>query len=115
MWSSYFDDFLCVSTSEASRHTDMCVSTLFSILGWKVSEQKLLDFSSVCKVLGVTLDLTQSGDRMCWVTNTEERKQELVEEISVVLKRGYIKPKDVERLRGRLQSVKSSAGLSGTA
>ena len=53
MWSVYFDDFLCLSRSSESRHVDFCVSTLFSLLGWKVSEHKLLDFNAICKVLGV--------------------------------------------------------------
>ena len=57
------------------------VSALFLLLGWKMSKNKLLDFNTLCKVLGVQLDLRQSGDDLCFVTNTEERVGELVNEL----------------------------------
>ena len=72
MWSVYFDDFLCLSRSSESRHVDFCVDALFSLLGWRISKDKLLEFNTLCKVLGVQLHLRQSGDRLCFVTNTEE-------------------------------------------
>ena len=37
---SLFDDFLCLSRRSESRHVDFCVSALFSLLGWKVSDHK---------------------------------------------------------------------------
>ena len=70
MWSAYFDDFLCLSRESESKHVDFCVSSIFSLLGWKVFSHKLLPFSSICKVLGVQLDLRQSGDSLCLVSNT---------------------------------------------
>ena len=36
----------------------------------EVSEHKLLDFNTICKFLGVQLDLGQSGACICFVTNT---------------------------------------------
>lgn len=56
-WSAYFDDFLSVNEASRSRHADLCISALFSFLGWQLSEDKLVPFLSVCKVLGVCLDL----------------------------------------------------------
>ena len=53
MWSSYFDDFYWVEEEALSRHTDMVISSLFSILGWRLSSDKLLEYGTVCKVLGV--------------------------------------------------------------
>ena len=50
----------------------------------------------MCKVLGVQLDLRQSGDRPCFVTNTEERVKELVTEQILSRSEG-------EKFRGRLQ------------
>ena len=107
MWSVYFDDFLCLARSSESRHVDFCVSTLFSLLGWKVSEHKLLDFNTVCKVLGVQLDLKQSGSGICFVTNTAERVEELVAEIDEAMKSNLLPRKDGEKLRGRLQFASS--------
>ena len=33
LWSVYFDDFLCLARGSESRHVDLTVSTLFSLLG----------------------------------------------------------------------------------
>ena len=73
-----------------------------SLLGWKVSEHKLLDFNTICKVLGV--DLGQSG----FVTNTVERVEELVAEIDEASKSNLLPRRDGEKLRGRLQFRKFS-------
>ena len=68
MWSVYFDDFLCLSRSSESKHVDFCVSSLFSLLGWKVSQHKLLDFNTICKVLGVqsVRRWPLLCDKYCW-------------------------------------------------
>ena len=50
MWSVYFDDFLCLARSSASKHVEFCVDALFSRLGWKISKNKLLEFNTLCKV-----------------------------------------------------------------
>ena len=107
MWSVYFDDFLCLARGSESRHVDFCVSTLFSLLGWKVSEHKLLDFDTICKVLGVQLDLRQSGSGICFVTNTAERVEELVAEIDEAMKSNLLPRRNGEKLRGRLQFASS--------
>ena len=64
MWSAYFDDFLCLARQSESRHVDFCVDAIFSLLGWRISKHKLIAFDSLCKVLGVQLDLRQSGGRL---------------------------------------------------
>ena len=103
MWSAYFDDFLCLSRESEAKHVDFCVSSIFSLLGWKVSTHKLLPFASICKVLGVQLDLRQSGDSLCLVSNTTERVEELVQDIDNILSAGVLPKAEGERLRGRLQ------------
>ena len=77
MWSAYFNDFLCLGRQSESRHVDFCVDAVFSFLDWRISKHKLIEFDSLCKVLGVQLDLRQSGDRLCFVSNTEDRVEEL--------------------------------------
>ena len=103
MWSAYFDDFLCLSRESEAKHVDFCVGSIFSLLGWKVSTRKLLPFSSICKVLGVQLDLRQSGDSLCLVSNTTERVEELVQDIDNILSAGALPKAEGGRLRGRLQ------------
>ena len=107
LWSVYFDDFLCLARSSESKHVEFCVDSLFSLLGWRISKNKLLDFNTLCKVLGVQLDLKQSGDKLCFVTNTEERVQELVKELDEAIHTNALPRSEGEKLRGRLQFASS--------
>ena len=107
LWSVYFDDFLCLARNSESKHVEFCVDSLFSLLGWRISKNKLLDFRTLCKVLGVQLDLRQSGDKLCFVTNTEERVLELVSEIDDALISNMLPRSEGEKLRGRLQFASS--------
>ena len=102
-WSSYFDDFLSLSEDGLEKHTDMVISFLFSTLGWKLSTEKLVDFDTICKVLGVSLDLTETKLGTAVLQNTAERTEELVSELQQVLEEKILSRKDAERLRGRLQ------------
>ena len=54
-------------------------------------------------MLGVQLDLRQSGDRFCFVTNTEERVEELTKELDEALRTKTPSRSEGEKLRGRLQ------------
>ena len=54
----------------------------FSLLGWRISKHKLI-IDSLCKVLGVQLDLRQSGDQLCFVSNTEEGFEDLVKDTMI--------------------------------
>lgn len=60
--SSYFDDYFFVVETEASLHTDLIIFTVFSILGWRLSSEKLVEYSTICRVLGVQFDLCLLGD-----------------------------------------------------
>ena len=106
MWSVYFDDFLCLARSSESKHVEFCVDSLFSLLRWRISKNKLLDFNTLCKVLGVQLDLRQSGDKLCFVTNMEERVEELVNELDGALRTNMLPRSEGEKL-GRLQFASS--------
>ena len=108
LWSVYLDDFLCLARSSETKHVEFCVDSLFSLLGGRrISKNKLLDFNTLCKVLGVRLDLRQSGDKLCFVTNTEERVQELVSELDDAIRTYTLPRSEGEKLRGRLQFASS--------
>ncbi len=83
-----------------SKHVDFCV-------GWRISNHKLLDFDTLCKVLGVQLGLKQSGDGPCLITNTEERVAGLVKELDDALKFNALAKSEGEKLRGRPQFASS--------
>ena len=102
-WTSYFDDFLSLTTANLARHTDLCISTLFHLLGWELSTEKLLPYSECCKVLGIELVLTQTPHGSFEVRNTNSRVEELTESIRDTLEKGRLQRNDAEKLRGRLQ------------
>lgn len=76
-----------------------------------MSKNKLLDFNTLCKVLGVQLDLTRSGDGLCFVANAAERVSELISEISEALKSNMLPRKDGEKLS--LPAPEFLAGVLG--
>ena len=102
LWSSYFDDFFSITETATSRHTDLVISALFSILGWRLSSDKLVPYDTVCKVLGVKFDLKLSGEGLVYVLNTEDRVLELCESLDDILRAGCLKRSEGEKLRGRL-------------
>eukprot|EP00435_Cladocopium_sp_Y103_P060244 s575_g22.t1 len=106
-WSSYFDDFLSLAEAGMERHTDMVITFLFSTLGWRLATEKLVDFDSVCKVLGVKLDLSEAHLGTTTVMNTPERVDELIADIDQILRSGMLTRREGERLRGRLQFASS--------
>ena len=102
-WTSYFDDYLNVCMQEETRHVDICISLFFQLLGWKLSEDKLVPYDVCCKVLGVELTLTSSPRGQFCLANTEARQQELTSFLQKKLDLGTLSRHDAERLRGRLQ------------
>lgn len=89
-WTSYFDDFLSFSTSELAKHTEICVSTFFHLMGWQLSTDKLVPYAHCCKVLGVELSLEDSVHGRFRVSNTEARVAELVDFMRESLKSGHL-------------------------
>ena len=72
-------------------------------MGWKLSTEKLVDFSTVCKVLSVSLDLRAAQFGSTFLSNTADRTAELVQELQLILESRMLGRKDAEQLRGRLQ------------
>lgn len=75
----------------------MCVASLFVFLGWKLSENKSVDFD------GVKLDMRSAKLGVVMVSNTEERIGEFSKEVDDILAAGTLPRKEGERLRGRLR------------
>ena len=94
-------------SSALSRHVDFFVGAIFSLLGWRISKHKLIAFDSLCTVLGVQLDLRQSGDQLCFASNTEERVEEPVRDIDHILASKLLTRAEGERPRRRLQFASS--------
>ncbi|CAE7041545.1 unnamed protein product [Symbiodinium sp. CCMP2592] len=103
VWSFYFDDFLSACKPEERRHVEVVISTLFRLLGWDLSLDKLLPYDVCCKVLGIKIDMSEARLGLFKLANTEKRVLELTAALDEVLLAGRLSHSDCERLRGRLQ------------
>lgn len=97
MWSSYFDDFFSVEGQELSRQTELVISSLFSILGWKLSVDKLVDYALSANIWGLS-SISECPEMgfLSFATRTPLS-------LNFVKACGVLHRADVERLRGRLQ------------
>ena len=59
-WTAYFDDFVLIEAEPLQRLSDLCVTTLFTLLGWITSVDKGSDFSAIACVLGLELPRSAS-------------------------------------------------------
>ena len=103
VWSFYFDDFLSACRPGESRHVEVVISTLFRVLGWDLSSEKLLPYDTCCKVLGIKIDTSEARLGMFKMENTLKRVNELVQSLDAVLTCGKLSYGECEKLRGRLQ------------
>ena len=104
-WTSFYDDFVVFSTPNLSRSTELSVVALFKLLGWAFAEsgKKCVPFDSQCSALGVVFDLSESESKVCKVSNTLRRVEELASDILAVISVGHIGRVDAQKLRGRMQ------------
>lgn len=83
VWSSFFDDYIVMSTPSLSKNTELTASLLFKMLGWDYATEgrKCMPVSNTCEALGVVIDLSHSKHGKCLISNTESRVTELVAEL----------------------------------
>ena len=105
VWTLYYDDFICLSSSRLASHTDNCVRAFFFLLGWQFSSSgdKHMDFSEVFTALGVTVQLSSCLDGCLTISNTTRRIKELVEAIQSITSSGTLAKAQALKLRGRMQ------------
>ena len=101
-WTAYFDDFVLVEAEPLQRLSDLCVTTLFSLLGWLTSVDKGSDFNAIACVLGLELNLSDCKLGLVYLQNTEKRKSELAEKLMTIIESGKLHPKEGATVRGRL-------------
>ena len=103
VWSVYFDDYLSIARHSEAKHVDLVISVFFRLLGWRVSEDKLIPYSSCCKVLGIELDVGNAIRGYILLKNTLKRRDEVICALEEVLANGSIDGPTLEKLRGRAQ------------
>ena len=102
-WTVFFDDFVGSESPALARTFDLCADGLFSLLGWDIAQDKSSKFDTIAKILGLSVDLSDTSLEIVKLSNTQSRKQEISEGLEVFLQAGSLSRKDGERLRGRLQ------------
>ena len=104
-WTSFFDDFLVYSDRELASHTEKTVEMLFDLLGWKIAKTggKAMPFSSSLDCLGVNIDLNEFPNSVVKISNTEERKKEIINQISAHVQSKHMTSSEAQKLRGRMQ------------
>ena len=109
VWSSFFDDFVCVSRPEDAPNTDMAVRFLFRAFGWTLSEdpEKDAGFDKVFSALGVEFDLRRVSEGILSIGNTAKRKAELSGLVEGLLRSDCMTPDESESLRSRLMFAES--------
>ena len=109
VWSSFFDDFVCVSRPEDMNSADMIVRFLFQSTGWVLSEdpEKDVGFKPCFAALGVEFDLSSVHEGTLRIGNTAKRKAELRTMVEKHLADNSLSADDSERLRSRLMFAES--------
>ena len=82
----YFDDYCNIAPEESSENAEISLTMLFDLLGWAYDRDgpKSGNMSETISLLGVILNLSQSGEGPVVIENTASRKRELKEEIEKV-------------------------------
>ncbi len=104
-WTSFFDDFLVYSDSPLASHTEKTVEMLFDLLGWKIAKEggKAMPFSDNLDCLGVNINLEDFSKAIVKISNTEDRKKEILGNISSHLLSKQMTSVEAQKLRGRMQ------------
>lgn len=104
-WTSFFDDYLVYSDERLAKHTEKTVEMLFDLLGWNIAKTggKALPFSDSLDCLGVHIDLKDIKSGVVKISNTEDRKKEILEHIKGHLSSRLMSSADAQKLRGRMQ------------
>ena len=102
--TNFFDDFILLSRPAAQENASRAMELVFMITGWEFAREgkKKTEFSSLCKALGVVVDLTLSPERKMLIENTEQRKNELKDMIMLALDKGSLSRQEALVLRGKL-------------
>jgi len=105
IWSCFFDDYVSFCREEHISNTNMSVSLLFKLLGWKFAEEgdKADDFAKEFGALGIRIILDNSAAGLVKFTNTEKRSAELTSIINNLISKGTMTLVESQRLRGRMQ------------
>ena len=101
--TNYFDDYPVLDFSSTSDTSVHAIRSIMSMLGFKCSLDKEVEFTEKTDLLGVTLDTTMASKGTILISNKESRVKALSENIDAVIRAGVLKGSEVPKLFGRLQ------------
>ena len=107
LWSSYFDDFPMLSHTLHVGSTMTCAKALMTLFGFLYSEEKLLPFDDSAEILGVVLDLSESGNGRISVTNKPLRVDDLSAALDHLVGKRAVVPIRMPLVLGKLQYADS--------
>lgn len=114
IWSAFFDDFVVLSHVMHESSTMAAALSLFDLLGFQYSKDKLQPFSDKTEMLGVELDLTDVKNGNIRVRNKASRALELCEVLHKILETKKVVVKELPSTIGKLQFAEGQLwGRSG--
>ena len=101
--TNFYDDYILATHPALSESSKNAMEFLFIITGWKFAQEgsKATEFNTVCKALGVEFNLNLSGEKTMLVSNTAQRIQDLQQQISYAVEKGFLSRQETLVLRGR--------------
>ena len=113
IWTSFYDDFLCLCKKGDKQAVDRMVRFFLHSLGWKLSTDadKVLPFSTTFAALGVIFDLSGVPAGRLTIGNTDKRKAKIESRIDDILLRDSLSPTESLSLRSRLTFAEAQLAL----
>eukprot|EP00435_Cladocopium_sp_Y103_P024611 s610_g6.t1 len=100
----YFDDYVCLAPEVVANSSEKAFELLVDLLGWEFDKtgDKADQMSETVSALGVRFNLSQTGEGVFTVQNTEKRKADISAQIAEVLELGRMSASRAASLKGRL-------------
>ena len=102
IWTHFFDDFVSLASSIEAKAVDLAISTLFRLLGWKVSDSKDKPFAEGFSALGVWINFERFLKGEVLFHNTDKRIAEVASSLRRATEDPGLTQKDLSRIRGRM-------------
>ena len=102
IWTHFFDDFVSLASSIEAKAVDLAISTLFGLLGWKVSDSKDKPFAEGFSALGVWINFERFLKGEVLFHNTDKRIAEVASSLRRATEDPGLTQKDLSRIRGRM-------------
>ena len=94
--TNFYDDFILAAPDELKDSSRHSMEMIFLLLGWEYAKdgKKCTEFGSLCNALGVCFDLSLSSERKMRVSNTDSRRESLLEQLAAAIGAGSLSKHD---------------------